>query len=129
MNVLDCKSFVTGLGDNGIGQHFIDFTKSTEQKLEEPYNDCQFIADETFYLNYYFLVVEKLSTRTNQVQSFVPCKLKGYSSIIFYSLNWDLENIYLNWFSWNQQKNLGIPFNYIIWNIDLQTIDFITWLI
>ena len=48
LNVLDWSEFVLGFGNGEIGEHYIDFTKSVEHKLEEPYNDCKLIDDETY---------------------------------------------------------------------------------
>lgn len=48
MNVLDWSQFVTGFGNKTRGTFYIDFTKSVEHRLEEPYNDCRLMEDETY---------------------------------------------------------------------------------
>lgn len=48
LNVLDWSQYVTGFGNIGRGHYYIDFTKSFEHKLPEPFNECQLIADATY---------------------------------------------------------------------------------
>lgn len=48
LNILDWSQLVTGFGNQAKGKFYVDFTKNVEHKMEEPYNDCQLIADETY---------------------------------------------------------------------------------
>lgn len=48
LNVLDWSQLVTGIGNKAKGSYYVDVSKIKEQKLEEPYNHCELIADETY---------------------------------------------------------------------------------
>lgn len=48
LNILDWTQYVTSFGNKSRGRYYIDLTKSLEHKLQEPYNDCHLIADETY---------------------------------------------------------------------------------
>lgn len=80
-NVLHWPQFIAGFGNNARGDFYIDLSKSIEVKLEEPYNDCQLLADKTYrHVNCI------AQCENNQSISKYNCTMGNYYSVSGYNV-------------------------------------------